>query len=95
MIKAQEKDNYLLKWLASNDYINLRKRDFLKKIHEINPSIIHLHGLWRLHTRVTHHFVKMGIPYIITPHGMLDDWALKQSTIKEKTFLVIVGKICI
>lgn len=85
MIKAQEKYNLNVKWLASNDYVgNLRKREFLKKIYEINPSIIHLHGLWRLHTRLTHHFVKRGIPYIITPHGMLDNWALRQSTIKKK-----------
>ena len=77
--------------VATNDFLgNLRKREFLNKIYEINPSIIHLHGLWRLHTKLAHHLLK-GIPYIITPHGMLDNWALRQSTIK-KNFLGYFGK---
>ena len=68
MIKEQEKANLSVKWLASKDYVgNLRKKEFLEKIYEINPSVIHLHGLWRLHTRVTRNFVKKGIPYVITP----------------------------
>lgn len=84
IIKEQKKANLSVEWLASNYHIHkLGKKNFLKKIHQINPSIIHLHGLWRLHTRVTKNFVKMGIPYVITPHGMLDDWALKQSIIKK------------
>ena len=84
IIKEQEKANLSVEWLASNYYIsNLGKKEFLKKIYEINPSIIHLHGLWRMHTRVTKNFVRMGIPYVITPHGMLDHWALRQSMIKK------------
>ena len=42
-----------------------------------------MHGLWRLHTRLARNFVQMGIPYVITPHGMLDNWALRQSMIKK------------
>ena len=85
IIKEQEKANLSVEWLTSNYYRGyFGRKDFLKKIDQINPSIIHLHGLWRLHTRVTRNFVRKDIPYVITPHGMLDDWALRQSSIKKK-----------
>ncbi len=84
IIKAQKKANLSVEWLASNNYEGyLSNKELLKKIYEINPSLIHLHGLWRIHTRITQNFVKNGIPYVITPHGMLDNWALRQSIIKK------------
>lgn len=85
IIKEQKKANLSVEWLASNQFSNpLRVEDFIKKIYEANPSIIHLHGLWRLHTRITSNFIQRGTPYIIAPHGMLDKWALQQSSLKKK-----------
>lgn len=85
MIKEQKKANLSIEWIASKNYLGpFKKKEFLSKIYEINPSVIHLHGLWRMHTRITHEFVRKGIPYVITPHGMLDKWALNQSFIKKK-----------
>jgi poly(glycerol-phosphate) alpha-glucosyltransferase len=57
------------------------------------PDLVHLHGLftwpshvarrWRRHT---------GRPVIVSPHGMLDPWALANSAWKKKLFSWLVEK---
>ena len=42
-----------------------------------NADLVHLHGLWEpFNLRVASIARRMGIPYIVTLHGMLDDWWL-------------------
>lgn len=85
IIKEQKKAGLSVNWLTSNKFVNyLRTEELLNKVYELKPSVIHLHGLWRLHTRITNNFIERGTPYIIAPHGMLDKWALKQSSLKKK-----------
>tara|TARA_Y100001978_G_scaffold122166_1_gene108987 strand:+ start:2068 stop:3150 length:1083 start_codon:yes stop_codon:yes gene_type:complete len=85
LIREQKKINLSVDWIASSHFSNpLKRGDLIKKILEINPSIVHLHGLWRIHTRITNKLRRYKIPYIICPHGMLDKWALNQSNIKKK-----------
>lgn len=48
-------------------------------------DIMHLHGLWGLHSwhaRLMSH--KRIAPLVISPHGMLDSWALLQSRHKKR-----------
>jgi len=40
------------------------------------PDLLHLHGLWTDGSRVT---VQSSQRYLVSPHGMLDAWALKNS----------------
>ena len=50
-----------------------------------NADLIHVHGLWMypgVAARIT--AAKARIPLIISPHGMLDSWALKNSIWKKK-----------
>ena len=85
LIKEQKKVNIEVDWIASSNYSNpFKRRNLFRRVLAINPSIVHLHGLWRLHTRITRQLVKYDIPYIICPHGMLDKWALNQSNFKKK-----------
>ena len=49
------------------------------------PDVTDAHGIWTFvslanlrHSRATRH------PYIVTPHGMLDPWALRRSTWKKR-----------
>lgn len=61
-----------------------------KAIIDYNPDIIHTHGLWKLTSATVANLGRSGIPYIVSPHGMLDSWALNTSKTKkliaEKTF---------
>jgi glycosyltransferase involved in cell wall biosynthesis len=51
--------------------------------------LLHLHGLWswRLH-RLQKAFAERG-PVIISPHGMLEPWALAQGALKKKAALAV------
>ena len=50
-----------------------------------NPDIIHLHGYWMAPQYFGSKTAKnFQIPSILSPHGMLDKWALNQSSIKKK-----------
>ena len=85
LVREQKKIKKIkVEWLASNLFLNpFKRRKIIKEILKINPAIVHLHGLWRVHTRITNDLLKAGIPYVITPHGMLDKWALNQSQFKK------------
>ena len=60
-------------------------------LEQVNPDVIHLQGLWMYHSwaalkyRDRHPAVKV----IIEPHGMLDPWAVKNSSWKKW----IVGRL--
>lgn len=49
-----------------------------------NPSLVHTHGLFYYTSAIaTKWGSKTGKPYVITPHGMLDPWALNNSRWKK------------
>ena len=48
-------------------------------------EIIHSHGLWMWSDYLaSHNARKMGLPHVISPHGMLEPWALNNSARKKK-----------
>jgi glycosyltransferase involved in cell wall biosynthesis len=50
-------------------------------------NIVHIHGLWSLHASVAAVAARWGgVPYVITPHGMLDHWARSRSRFKKQIF---------
>ncbi len=66
---------------------------YLKKIFKLKPEIIDIQGLWSS-TSVFNliNFIFLKTPYIVTPRGMLEKWALKQSYIKKKFFYFLVER---
>ena len=83
IIDSQELGNLNSRWISTK---NIKFNNLLLEINRFNPSFIHIHGLWRLPTRAK--FVNnLKKPFIISPHGMLSDWALKQSFFKKKLAL--------
>jgi len=58
--------------------------NFLKFLDLHNPDIMHSHGIWTYSSIVTRSFSNRNkIPYMISPHGMIDPWALKNSYWKK------------
>ncbi|NRB33073.1 MAG: glycosyltransferase [Rhizobiaceae bacterium] len=50
-----------------------------------SPTIIHTHGLWTQASLTVPGFAtKSNTPYLVSPHGMLDEWALNCSRAKKK-----------
>ena len=77
--KKKEKKNVILKNLFSNLFY---KSEVSKIIKKENPSLVHVHGLWRpIHLFFILHCVLLNKPIVIQPHGMLLEQALRSKSI--------------
>ena len=51
-------------------------------------DIVHIHALWEeIQHQAARVAYQLRVPYIITPHGMLDPWSLTQSKLKKKLYM--------
>jgi poly(glycerol-phosphate) alpha-glucosyltransferase len=55
-----------------------------RALEAAHPEIVHVHGLWMYPSVVSLRWAKSGSPYIVSPHGMLDPWAAKNSRWKKR-----------
>jgi poly(glycerol-phosphate) alpha-glucosyltransferase len=61
-----------------------RSPKFIEELNTFAPDISHTHGLWLYPSIATKNYSrKKNRPYLISPHGMLDGWALKNSHWKK------------
>ena len=66
---------------------------YFKKIFLVKPEIIDIQGIWSstsIFSLIYYFFSKT--PYIVTPRGMLEKWALKQSYFKKRLFYFFVER---
>jgi glycosyltransferase involved in cell wall biosynthesis len=55
-------------------------------------DIIHLHTPWTAsNIQMSRVARQLGVPYIVSIHGMLDDWSMSQRTLKKEMFLALAG----
>jgi glycosyltransferase involved in cell wall biosynthesis len=53
-------------------------------------DLIHLHGVWDPLVQAAGTIARrVGKPYVLTPHGMLDPWAMRQKWWKKRAALVL------
>lgn len=59
--------------------------DLNRTLRQLVPKIVHVNGLWVYPSlaNLRHHRLTRT-PYVITPHGMLDPWALERSFWKKR-----------
>jgi poly(glycerol-phosphate) alpha-glucosyltransferase len=55
-----------------------------RAIEAAQPGLVHVHGLWMYPSVASLHWARRGRPYVISPHGMLDPWAVKNSRWKKR-----------
>jgi poly(glycerol-phosphate) alpha-glucosyltransferase len=54
--------------------------DLVRELEDYIPQIIHVHGIWAYPLIAAHQYARShGVYRILSPHGMLDGWALDQS----------------
>ncbi|MGH7179581.1 MAG: glycosyltransferase, partial [Tepidisphaeraceae bacterium] len=57
-----------------------------------DADVVHIHALWEeIQHRAARIAGSRGVPYIVTPHGMLDDWSLAQKRLKKTIYLLWRG----
>ena len=62
-----------------------RSPQFLEALDDFAPDISHTHGLWLYPGIAAKNYSrKNNRPYLISPHGMLDPWAMKNSRWKKQ-----------
>lgn len=58
--------------------------DLAAQLEALRPELVHTQGLWMYFSSVNNTYAaRTRTPYIISPHGMLDPWQLKQSFSKD------------
>jgi glycosyltransferase involved in cell wall biosynthesis len=55
-----------------------------RALHLKNPDLLHIHGLWIYPSVAAIRWAGKGRPYVVSPHGMLDPWALNHSRLKKQ-----------
>ena len=56
-------------------------------------QLVHFHGLWQAnHLRAYRRCRRHGIPYIVSPHGMLEPWAYRHRRWKKWPWLKLFGQ---
>ena len=61
--------------------------------HVDSADVLHLHTPWEpANIQLAKIAIRCGTPYVISSHGMLDDWAMKKSSIKKRLFLRFGGR---
>lgn len=54
-------------------------------IEEYGPSLIHDNGIWLLYNHsIAKTCIRMGIPRVVSPRGMLEPWSLRYKKFKKK-----------
>jgi glycosyltransferase involved in cell wall biosynthesis len=55
--------------------------------------VLHLHTPWELsNLPLASAANRMRIPYVVSIHGMLDEWSLRQKWLKKRLFLALIGR---
>lgn len=55
-------------------------------------GVLHLHGPWEpANLQLARLARRRGVPYVVTVHGMLDDWSMSQKPWKKRLFHALVG----
>jgi glycosyltransferase involved in cell wall biosynthesis len=56
-------------------------------------QVLHLHTPWDVsNLSLARRARRLKLPYIVSTHGMLDDWSMRQKWLKKRFFLTIVGR---
>ena len=85
LVAAQQKTGMHATWLTADRYPALQRDRHLQiALGSMQPSLAHLHGLWRSPTRIAPPLARGGLPLVVAPHGMLNPMALAHSRWKKR-----------
>lgn len=60
------------------------------------PQLVHLHGVWQFQSIVARRYMlRTGVPYLVSPHGALQPWALRQKPLRKKLALWAYQRECL
>lgn len=73
--------------------LTLRRRVDLQGLWREPSDLVHFHGLWQPAHAIMSLVCRLrGIPYIVSPHGMLEPWAWQHKGYKKRPYFTLVEK---
>src|SRR5690348_1419774 len=67
-----------------------------RQLNNCRPDLVHLHGLWRWPAIAVPQWARRARrPYLVSPHGMLEPWALAQASWKKRCALRLYMARCL
>ena len=60
------------------------QRGLMKALSAYRPDLLHVHGLWMYPSIAAVRWAAGTRPYLVSPHGMLDSWAVRNSAWKKR-----------
>jgi glycosyltransferase involved in cell wall biosynthesis len=72
--------------------LNAKQKNQLREV--INQyDVVHLHSMWTtVNPQVASICKQLGKPYVLSVHGMLDDWCISQRKLKKMVYLKTWGR---
>jgi glycosyltransferase involved in cell wall biosynthesis len=56
-------------------------------------DVLHLHAPWEIaNVHYARSARRLGVPYAVSIHGMLDDWSMAQRSAKKRLYLALAGR---
>jgi glycosyltransferase involved in cell wall biosynthesis len=76
-------------WMSLPFRANPLRDEFAGLVREVDG--VHIHGLWEASTNVAAVTArKLGIPYIVSAHGMLEPWALRNHRLRKLFYSFLI-----
>ena len=75
--------------------LKLLSRPAIRQIDQLlqNTDVLHLHGPWLDGNRQIANLARARrIPYLLSTHGMLDDWSMTRRGWKKKLYMALAGR---
>jgi glycosyltransferase involved in cell wall biosynthesis len=91
---SSERQPTLVKLPAPTGFLDLLPASSLSALGTAlnETDVVHLHAPWLAsNIQIARRAMARNIPYVLSIHGMLDDWSMAQSTFKKKVYLQFVG----
>ncbi|WP_255444013.1 glycosyltransferase [Robiginitalea sp. SC105] len=83
-----EAEGALYRYLTYSKSITGQFHQLKNQIIELSPDLLHIHTIWPISLHKSAVIArKNGIPYIISPRGMLEPWSLSQKFWKKRIAL--------
>ncbi|MAH66365.1 MAG: hypothetical protein CMJ27_08240 [Phycisphaerae bacterium] len=70
-------------------------RAAIDRLSQVIPEydVVHVHGVWEpANLQVASICRDVGVPYVISLRGMLDDWSMGQSALRKRIYLAVGGR---
>jgi glycosyltransferase involved in cell wall biosynthesis len=78
--------------LSSNFFVAPRALQIWRELISAG-GVAHMHGPWTgSNMQMSRVARQMGVPYVVSIHGMLDDWSMRQRRFKKRVYLTVGGR---